>query len=133
MADSLERGIRELWNKSGALDRDEVVWILRSLLDRIQRLEEKLADAAPKQREPEWIPVTDKLLNEQHPWLYKPMWIFIKTGGAIVTGVYEWHQGPRPDRFITHEQGEIWAHDASHVMPIALPQPPAAHGLGGKK
>lgn len=72
---------------------------------------------------PEWIPVTQELLNAQHPWLYKPMWIAMK-GGVVVQGYYEWRQGQKPDRFIT-DLGNEWALNADYVMPIVKPEPPA--------
>ena len=78
----------------------------------------------------EWVPVTQKLLNEQHPWLYQPMWIAMK-GGVVVQGYYEWRQGRNPDRFIT-DLGDEWAFNADFVMPITKPTPPAieaAHGI----
>ena len=87
----------------------------------------------PAQRKPltdEWVPVTEKLLNEQHPWLYQPMWIVMK-GAVVVQGYYEWRQGRNPDRFIT-DLGDEWAFNADFVMPITKPTPPAseaAHGI----
>ena len=87
----------------------------------------------PPQRKPltdEWVPVTQKLLNEQHPWLYQPMWIAMK-GGVVVQGYYEWRQGRNPDRFIT-DLGDEWAFNADFVMPITKPAPPAieaAHNI----
>ena len=90
----------------------------------------------PPQRKPltdEWVPVTQKLLNEQHPWLYQPMWIAMK-GGVVVQGYYEWRQGRNPDRFIT-DLGDEWAFNADFVMPITKPAPPAieaAHCIKGE-
>ena len=89
--------------------------------------------AEPHKRKPltdEWLPVTQNLLNEQHPWLYQPMWIAMK-GGVVVQGYYEWRQGRNPDRFIT-DLGDEWAFNADFVMPITKPTPPAieaAHGI----
>lgn len=40
MLDSLEKDIRNLFNNSGPLDRDEVTMLLLQLLDRIQKLED---------------------------------------------------------------------------------------------
>ena len=89
----------------------------------------------PAQRKPltdEWVPVTQSLLNEQHPWLYQPMWIAMK-GGVVVQGYYAWRQGRNPDRFIT-DLGDEWAFNADCVMPMVKPTPPtieAAHGIKG--
>ena len=71
---------------------------------------------------PRWEPVTQELLNNQHPWLYEPMWIASKDR-RVFAGFYEWRQGGKPDRFVT-EDGDSWAFDASHVMPIVKPSPP---------
>jgi hypothetical protein len=79
---------------------------------------------------PRWEPVTQELLNNQHPWLYEPMWIASKDG-SVCTGIYEWQQGRNPDRFIT-EDGDGWAFDFAYVMPMIKPTPPAieaAHGI----
>ena len=79
---------------------------------------------------PRWEPVTQELLNQQHPWLYEPMWIAMK-GGTVLQGIYEWRQGRNPDRFIT-DGGDDWAFDAAYVMPIVQPKPPTAkvaHGI----
>ena len=81
---------------------------------------------APLQRKPltdKWVPVTQSLLNEQHPWLYQSMWIAMK-GEVVVQGYYEWRQGRNPDRFIT-DLGDEWAFNADFVMPITKPTPPA--------
>jgi len=88
----------------------------------------------PQQRKPltdEWIPVTQTLLNEQHDWLYKPMWIAMPNG-HVCTGYYEWQQGRCPDRFITDDLGDIHAYSASHVMPMLKPTAPTievAHNI----
>ena len=71
--------------------------------------------------ESKWIPVTRELLDEQHEWLYKPMWIALEHG-PVVTGKYEWWQGWHPDRFVSVECGDVWAFDASHVMEIIPPK-----------
>ena len=78
-----------------------------------------------------WVPVTKELLAEQHPWLYEEMWIALQSG-KIETGVYEWTQGRHPDRFIG-SNGDMWAFDATHVMPIVKPSRPTveAHCRGG--
>lgn len=70
-----------------------------------------------------WVPVTQALLNEQHDWLYRPMWIARKDG-TVLTGHYEWRQGRNPDRFYTEAGGDEWAFDATHVMPIVPPTAP---------
>ena len=94
---------------------------------------EAVYTSPPAQRKPltdEWVPVTQSLLNEQHPWLYQPMWIAMK-GGVVVQGYYEWRQGRNPDRFIT-DLGDEWAFNADCVMPMVKPTPPtieAAHGI----
>lgn len=86
----------------------------------------------PAQRKPltEWVPLTQKLLNEQHEWLYEPMWIAMKDG-SVLQGYYEWRQGWNPDRLLA-DGGDHWAFDAAYVMPIVKPTPPAieaAHGI----
>lgn len=73
--------------------------------------------------EPKWIPVTQELLNEQHEWLHKPMWIALKNGPVII-GKYEWRQGWNPDRFVGEEYGDLWAFEASHVMELTPPTRP---------
>jgi hypothetical protein len=70
-----------------------------------------------------WVPVTKELLQAQHPWLYKPMWIAMKDG-SILMGRYEWRQGRNPDRFLSDGVDE-WAYDASHVMPLLVPAHPS--------
>jgi hypothetical protein len=69
-----------------------------------------------------WMPITKELLNEQHPWLYQPMWIAMKDG-TVIQGYYEWRQGRNPDRFRTGMRDE-WAFDAAYVMPIVKPTHP---------
>jgi hypothetical protein len=71
----------------------------------------------------QWVPVTQALLNEQHPWLYETMWIAMKDG-RVLTGHYEWRQGWNPDRFNTADGYDEWAFDASHVMPLMKPTHP---------
>lgn len=83
--------------------------------------------------QPVWLPVTKELLAYQPPWIYKPMWIAMKHGERLIQGYYEWQQGRYPDRFLT-DIGNVWAFDATHVMPIVQPEPPAieaAHGIKG--
>jgi hypothetical protein len=70
-----------------------------------------------------WVPVTEKLLQEQHGWLSQQMWIAMKDG-SIFSGVYEWRQGWYPDRFLLDGCGDVWAFEASHVMPLIKPQHP---------
>jgi hypothetical protein len=72
-----------------------------------------------------WVPLTEKLINSQEPWLYEPCWLAFPSG-AVLKGVYEWRQGRDPDRFYTDGGGDYWAFDATHVMPVALPEHPAA-------
>jgi hypothetical protein len=72
---------------------------------------------------PCWMPVTQKLLNAQHSWLYKDMWIAMKDGG-VMTGHYKWMQGRCPDRFIIGSNTNIWAFEATHVMPMNQPKHP---------
>jgi hypothetical protein len=72
---------------------------------------------------PRWEPVTQKLLNAQHSWLYKDMWIAMKDGG-LMTGHYKWMQGRCPDRFIIGSNTNIWAFEATHVMPMNKPKHP---------
>lgn len=92
-----------------------------------------LYTSPPAQRKPltdEWVPVTQSLLNEQHPWFYQPMWIAMKDG-AVLQGHYEWRQGWNPDRFIA-DGFDHWVFDANYVMPVIKPTPPAieaAHGI----
>ena len=76
---------------------------------------------------PEWIPVTQALLDAQHPWLYQPMWIVMKHCShlSLIQGHYEWRQGRYPDRFLT-DIGNVWAFDCTHVMPIVRPALPGA-------
>ena len=75
----------------------------------------------------DWVPVTEDLINSQEPWLYKPLWVALKSG-AVFQGIYDWRQGRNPDRFDAFGGGDFWAFDASHVMPIAFPAHPlAAH------
>jgi len=69
-----------------------------------------------------WAPVTKELLNEQHPWLYQPMWIAMKDG-TVTQGYYEWRQGRNPDRLRAGMRDE-WAFDAAYVMPIVKPTHP---------
>ena len=71
----------------------------------------------------QWAPVTQALLNEQHPWLYEPMWIAMKDG-RVLTGHYQWCQGRYPDQFVCDGAGNEWALDASHVMPLIKPAHP---------
>lgn len=70
-----------------------------------------------------WVPVTEALLNEQHPWLYKTMWIAMKDG-RVLKGRYEWRQGRNPDRLYSDGPGDEWAYDASYVMPLQAPAHP---------
>jgi hypothetical protein len=78
--------------------------------------------AEPKQNV-DWVPVTEKLLQEQHGWLSQQMWIAMKDG-SIFSGVYEWRQGRYPDRFLLDGCGDVWAFEASHVMPLIKPKHP---------
>lgn len=71
---------------------------------------------------PRWVPVTQELLNNQHPWLYEPMWLATK-GGTVLQGYYEWRQGWNPDRFVA-DGFDHWAFDFAYVMPIVKPAPP---------
>lgn len=73
--------------------------------------------------QPEWVPVTQELLNAQHPWLYKDMWIAMKDGG-LMTGHYKWMQGRYPDRFVIGSNTHVWAFEATHVMPMNQPKHP---------
>ena len=75
----------------------------------------------PAQPQPAWVPMTQALLSEQHPWLYRPMWIAMD--GVVLQGCYEWRQGRRPDRLLT-DAGDEWAFDAVYVMPIVQPTHP---------
>lgn len=121
--------IELLWYEEAGLGRI-------SSCDAIHTIREALAHQ-PAQRTwvrltDEWVPVTQSLLNEQHPWLYQPMWIAMK-GGVVVQGYYAWRQGRNPDRFIT-DLGDEWAFNADCVMPMVKPTPPtieAAHGIKG--
>ena len=72
---------------------------------------------------PRWEPVTQKLLNAQHSWLYKDMWIAMKDG-SVMTGYYKWMQGRCPDRFIVGDCASLWAFEATHVMPMNKPKHP---------
>ena len=83
-------------------------------------------EKAARQVTDDWVPVTQALLNAQHDWLYRPMWIALKSG-VIAQGFYEWRQGGKPDRFIT-DLGDEWAFNADYVMPITKPIPPAGEG-----
>jgi hypothetical protein len=84
---------------------------------------------APAPAQQPWIEVTQELLNSQADWLYAPMWVALNTG-LVVHGVYEWRQGQYPDRFKITNGYEIWAFEASHVMPMVVPPLPlAAHGI----
>lgn len=73
--------------------------------------------------QPEWVPVTQQLLNAQHPWLYESMWIAMKDG-SVMTGHYQWIQGRYPDRFIIGDCASLWAFEATHVMPMNQPKHP---------
>jgi len=72
-----------------------------------------------------WSPVTQELLDSQEPWLYKPCWLAIPSGG-VLQGYYEWRQGRKPDRFYTNDGGDLWALDVLYVMPINPPASPSA-------
>jgi hypothetical protein len=89
------------------------------------------AQPAPVQEPVAWVPVTETLLNEQHPWLYKTMWIAMKDG-RVLTGRYEWRQGRNPDRFYPDGAGDEWAYDASHVMPLQAPAHPSTTPPGAQ-
>lgn len=78
---------------------------------------------AQQPAQPEWVPVTQELLNNQHPWLYEQLWIAMKDG-TVLQGIYEWRKGRYPDRFLT-DVGFEWALDAAYVMPIVKPEPPS--------
>ena len=86
------------------------------------------AAPAPEQ----WVPVTEALFTSQADWLYKPMWIALK-GGRVTTGVYEWRQGRGPDRLIGPEVGDEWAFNATHLMPLKKPEPPAIAASKGEQ
>jgi hypothetical protein len=73
---------------------------------------------------PRWEPVTQKLLNAQHPWLYESIWIAMKDG-RVMTGHYAWMQGRYPDRFLVGDCASLWAFEATHVMPMNQPKHPA--------
>jgi hypothetical protein len=88
-------------------------------------------EPAPVQEPVAWVPVTETLLNEQHPWLYKTMWIAMKDG-RVLTGRYEWRQGRNPDRFYPDGAGDEWAYDASHVMPLQAPAHPSTTPPGAQ-
>jgi hypothetical protein len=87
-------------------------------------MREALKEAFPVQELVAWVPITETLMNEQHPWLYKTMWITMKDG-RVLTGRYEWRQGRNPDRFYPDGAGDEWAYDASHVIPLQAPAHPS--------
>jgi hypothetical protein len=83
----------------------------------------KLVREAVAAAVPEWIPVTQDLVNEQHDWLYKPCWIATKNGQVCI-GFYEWRQGWDPDRFHLDGGGDIHISEATHIMTMQRPTAP---------
>lgn len=103
-------------------DADEIV--ARVYGDDKEMLNRRIAAlTALPAAQPEWVPVTQELLNAQHPWLYKDMWIAMKDGG-VMTGHYKWMQGRYPDRFVIGSSTHVWAFEATHVMPMNQPKHP---------
>ena len=88
-----------------------------------------IAPAAPA---PAWVEVTPDLLAEQHPWLYSPMWVALKSG-RVCMATYEWRQGRNPDRLVGPDIGDEWAFNATHVMPVNPPEAPAIAASKGEK
>ena len=87
--------------------------------------------AAPAAPTPAWVEVTPALLAEQHPWLYSPVWVALKSG-RVCMATYEWRQGRNPDRLVGPDIGDEWAFNATHVMPVNPPAAPAIEASKGE-
>jgi hypothetical protein len=85
-----------------------------------EQIKQELVTGAAQRQ---WVPMTQELLNNQHPWLYKQMWIALKDG-SVFTGIYEWRQGRYPDRLLLDGAGNVWAFEAAYVMPVVQPEHP---------
>jgi hypothetical protein len=71
---------------------------------------------------PAWVPMTEKLLNTQEPWLYQPIWIAGAFG--VEQATYEWRQGRNPHCFDTTDGDCRDLSEITHAMPIVIPAAP---------
>lgn len=105
---SREQVIKATWQDTGYTDPFNVMTAIR---DRIKQL-------PPIQPEPHWIPVTERLPEEE-----RECWITPKTTSKVYRGIFTRHYGERHRTGFICDDGFMWLNTALAWMYCEFPEP----------